>query len=251
VKSAHPAFDVDRFLNSTGVARRVIEYRKSQTIYAQGNPTRGVKYVQKGGVRLSVVNESGKEAVVAILGPGDFFGEGCLAGQSVCMETATAIVPTSILCIEKTEMIRVLHEEHGLSDCFIAHILKRNIRIEEDLVDQLFNSSEMRLARTLLLLARYGKLDKPQIVIAPISQDVLAKMIGTTRSRVNFFMNKFRKRGFIEYDHDIRINPSLLSVVCTPDELKHCAMQVISRSFSQELNLTRVSRQVLENKVTA
>jgi CRP/FNR family transcriptional regulator, cyclic AMP receptor protein len=212
-KSAHPAFDVIRFLNSTGVARRVIKYRKSETIYSQGNPTKGVKYIQKGGVRLSLVNEAGKEAVVAILGPGDFFGEGCLAGQSFCMETATAIVPTSILFIEKAEMVRLLHEEHGLSDRFIAHMLVRNSRIEADLVDQLFNSSEKRLARILLLLARHGKQDEPQIVIAPISQEVLAKMIGTTRSRVNFFMNKFRKRGFIEYDHEIRINPSLLSVV--------------------------------------
>jgi CRP/FNR family transcriptional regulator, cyclic AMP receptor protein len=213
VKSVGPAFDVNRFLNSTGVARRVIEYRESETIYSQGNPTRGVKYIQKGGVRLSLVNEAGKEAVVAILGPGDFFGEGCLAGQSVCMETATAIVTTSILFIEKAEMIRLLHEEHGLSDRFIVHMLARNIRFEEDLADQLFNSSEKRLARTLLLLARYGKQDEPQIAIAPISQEVLAKMIGATRSRVNFFMNKFRKRGFIEYDHEIRINPSLLSVV--------------------------------------
>ena len=212
-ESAHPAFDVFRFLNSTGVARRVITYRKSETIYSQGNPTKGVKYIQKGGVRLSLVNEAGKEAVVAILGPGDFFGEGCLAGQSVCMETATAIVPTSILFIEKAEMVRLLHEEHGLSDRFIAHMLVRNSRIEADLVDQLFNSSEKRLARILLLLARHGKQDEPQIVIAPISQEVLAKMIGTTRSRVNFFMNKFRKRGFIEYDQEIRINPSLLSVV--------------------------------------
>jgi CRP/FNR family transcriptional regulator, cyclic AMP receptor protein len=213
VKSAGPAFDVNRFLNSTGVARRVIEYRKSETIYSQGNLTRGIKYIQKGGVRLSLVNKAGKEAVVAILGPGDFFGEGCLAGQSVCMETATAIVTTSILFIEKAEMIRLLHEEHGLSDRFIVHMLARNIRFEEDLADQLFNSSEKRLARTLLLLARYGKQDEPQIAIAPISQEVLAKMIGATRSRVNFFMNKFRKRGFIEYDHEIRINPSLLSVV--------------------------------------
>jgi CRP/FNR family cyclic AMP-dependent transcriptional regulator len=213
VKSAGPAFDVNRFLNSTGVARRVIEYRESETIYSQGDPTWGIKYVQKGSVRLSLVNEAGKEAVVAILGPGDFFGEGCLAGHSVCMETATAILQTSVLFIEKAEMIRLLHEEHGLSDRFIVHMLARNIRIEEDLADQLFNSSEKRLARTLLLLARYGKQDKPQIVIAPISQDELAKMVGTTRSRVNFFMNKFRKRGFIEYDHEIRINPSLLSVV--------------------------------------
>jgi CRP/FNR family transcriptional regulator, cyclic AMP receptor protein len=213
VISTSLAFDVDQFLNSTGVARRIMEFRKSETIYSQGNPTRGLKYIQKGGVRLSVINKSGKEAVVAMLGPGDFFGEGCLVGQSVCMETATAIVPTSILFIEKAEMIRLLHEEHGLSDRFIAHMLARNLRVEEDLVDQLFNSSEKRLARTLLLLARYGKQDEPQRVVAKIPQEVLAEMIGTTRSRVNFFMNKFKKLGFIEYDHEIRINPSLLSVV--------------------------------------
>ena len=190
-----------------------MEFRKSETIYSQGNPTRGLKYIQEGGVRLSVINKSGKEAVVAMLGPGEFFGEGCLAGQSVCMETATAIVPTSILFIEKAEMIRLLHEEHTLSERFIAHMLARNLRVEEDLIDHLFNSSEKRLARTLLLLARYGKQDEPQRVVAKIPQEVLAEMIGTTRSRVNFFMNKFRKLGFIEYDHEIRINPSLLSVV--------------------------------------
>lgn len=213
VISTSLAFDVDQFLNSAGVARRIMEFRKSETIYSQGNPTRGLKYIQEGGVRLSVINKSGKEAVVAMLGPGEFFGEGCLAGQSVCMETATAIVPTSILFIEKAEMIRLLHEEHTLSERFIAHMLARNLRVEEDLIDHLFNSSEKRLARTLLLLARYGKQDEPQRVVAKIPQEVLAEMIGTTRSRVNFFMNKFRKLGFIEYDHEIRINPSLLSVV--------------------------------------
>ena len=213
VKSTSHAFDVDQFLNSTGVAKRIIEFRKSETIYSQGNPTKGLKYIQKGGVRLSVVNESGKEAVVATLGPGDFFGEGCLAGRSVCMETATAIAQTSILFIKKAEMVRLLHEEHELSDRFIAHMLARNIRVEEDLIDQLFNSSEKRLARTLLLLAHYGKQDEPQKVVAKISQEVLAKMIGTTRSRVNFFMNKFRKLGFIEYNGSIHVNKSLLHVV--------------------------------------
>jgi CRP/FNR family cyclic AMP-dependent transcriptional regulator len=204
VKSTSLAFDVNRFLNSTGVARRIMEFRKSETIYSQGNPNRGVKYIQKGGVRLSVINEAGKEAVVAILG----------AGQSVCMETATAIVPTSILFIEKAEMIRLLREEHGLCDRFIVHVLARNIRVEEGLLDQLFNSSEKRLARTLLLLARYGKQDEPQRVVAKIPQELLAEMIGTTRSRVNFFMNKFRKLGFIEYSkRDIQINKSLLNFV--------------------------------------
>jgi CRP/FNR family transcriptional regulator, cyclic AMP receptor protein len=170
-------------------------------------------YLQKGGVKLSVVNETGKEAVVAILGSGDFFGEGCLAGQSICMATVTTIAPTTVLTIEKDEMIRTLHQEHELSDRFIAYMLARNIRIEEDLIDQLFNSSEKRLARTLLLLARYGAQDHPQKVLPKVSQEMLAEMIGTTRSRVNFFMNKFRKLGFIQYNGEIHINNSLLSVV--------------------------------------
>ncbi len=170
-------------------------------------------YLQEGGVKLSVVNETGKEAVVAILGPGDFFGEGCLAGQSVRMGTATAITSSTVLVIEKNEMFKVLHEQHELSDRFISFMLARNIRIEEDLIDQLFNSSEKRLARTLLLLARYGKEDKPHGVLPKVSQEMLAEMIGTTRSRVNFFMNKFRKLGFIRYNGKIEINTSLLSVV--------------------------------------
>jgi len=164
-------------------------------------------------VKLSVVNEVGKEAVVAILGPGDFFGEGCLAGQAVCMGTATAIAPTTALTIGKNEMVRVLHAEHAFADRFISYMLLRNIRIEEDLVDQLFNSSEKRLARTLLLLARYGKQDQPQKMLSKVSQEMLAEMIGTTRSRVNFFMNKFRKLGFIRYNGGLHINASLLSVV--------------------------------------
>jgi CRP-like cAMP-binding protein len=170
-------------------------------------------YIQEGGVRLSVVSEGGKEAVVAMLGPGDFFGEGCLAGQSVRMGTATAITPSTVLVIEKSEMFKVLHEQHALSDRFIAFMLARNIRIEEDLVDQLFNSSEKRLARTLLLLARYGSEDKPHGVLPKVSQETLAEMIGTTRSRVNFFMNKFRRLGFIRYNGGLQINTSLLSVV--------------------------------------
>jgi CRP-like cAMP-binding protein len=170
-------------------------------------------YIQDGGVKLTVLNEVGREAVVAILGPGDFFGEGCLAGQSVCIATATAIAPTTVLVIEKSEMIRVLHGEHQFSDRFIAYMLTRNIRVEEDLIDQLFNSSEKRLARTLLLLASYGAQDQPQKVIPKVSQEVLAEMIGTTRSRVNFFMNKFRKLGFIKYNGEIHVNKSLLSVV--------------------------------------
>jgi CRP-like cAMP-binding protein len=206
-------FNAQAFLDSAGVARQIIMFPRSEKIYSQGDPTKGVKYIQEGGVKLSVVNEVGKEAVVAMLGPGDFFGEGCLAGQPVCMATATAIVPTSVLFIEKKEMMRVLHTEHALSDLFISHMLTRNIRIEEDLVDQLFNSSEKRLARTLLLLARYGKDDQPHGLLPKVSQETLAEMIGTTRSRVNFFMNKFRKLGFIKYDGAIEINTSLLSVV--------------------------------------
>jgi CRP/FNR family cyclic AMP-dependent transcriptional regulator len=207
------AFDAQAFLDSAGVARRVVEYRRSQKIYSQGDPATSVMYLQKGGVKLSVVNETGKEAVVAILGSGDFFGEGCLASQSICMATVTTIAPTTVLTIEKDEMIRTLHQEHELSDRFIAYMLARNIRIEEDLIDQLFNSSEKRLARTLLLLARYGAQDHPQKVLPKVSQEMLAEMIGTTRSRVNFFMNKFRKLGFIQYNGEIHINNSLLSVV--------------------------------------
>jgi CRP/FNR family cyclic AMP-dependent transcriptional regulator len=207
-------FNAQAFLDSAGVARKVVDYRRSEKIYCQGDPTRGVEYIQKGGVKLSVVSEVGKEAVVAILGPGDFFGEGCLAGQPVCMATATAIVPTSILFIEKNEMMRVLHQEHAFSDRFISYMLKRNIRIEEDLVDQLFNSSEKRLARTLLLLARYGRERQPHKILPKVSQEMLAEMIGTTRPRVNFFMNKFRKLGFLQYDNgEIQVHSSLLSVV--------------------------------------
>ena len=207
------AFDAQVFLDTAGVARQIVKFRRSEKIYAQGDPVKGVKYIQSGGVKLSVVNEDGKEAVVAMLGPGDFFGEGCLAGQTVCMGTATAIGPTSILFIEKNEMMRVLRTEHALSDLFISHMLTRNIRIEEDLVDQLFNSSEKRLARTLLLLARYGKEDQPQGILPKMSQESLAEMIGTTRSRVNFFMNKFRKLGFIKYNGGLQINTSLLTIV--------------------------------------
>jgi len=207
------AFDAQVFLDSAGVAKKIVEYRRSQKIYSQGDPATCVMYVQNGGVKLSVVNETGKEAVVAILGPGDFFGEGCLAGQSICMATATTIVTTTVLVIQKVEMIRTLHEEHEFSDSFIAYMLARNIRAEEDLIDQLFNSSEKRLARTLLLLARYGAQGHPQKALPKVSQEMLAEMIGTTRPRVNFFMNKFRKLGFIEYNGEIHVNNSLLRVV--------------------------------------
>jgi CRP/FNR family cyclic AMP-dependent transcriptional regulator len=206
-------FNAQAFLDSAGVARKVKEFKKGDVVYSQGDPATSVIYLQAGNIRLSVVSESGKEAVVAILGPGDFFGEGCLAGQSVRMGTARAIVPSTTLVIEKKEMFKALHEQHGLSDRFIAFMLARNIRVEEDLIDQLFNSSEKRLARTLLLLARYGKDDSPHAVLPTVSQETLAEMVGTTRSRVNFFMNKFRKLGFIKYNGVIQINTSLLSVV--------------------------------------
>jgi CRP/FNR family transcriptional regulator, cyclic AMP receptor protein len=213
VDSRRPVFDVQLFLESAGLGRKVSKFRGKETIFAQGDPANNVMYIQEGGVKLTVVNETGKEAVVAILGPGDFFGEGCLAGQSVRMVTATTIAPTTVLVIEKHEVIRVLHEEHEFSDRFIAYTLARNARVEGDLIDQLFNSSEKRLARTLLLLARYGAQEQPQKVIPNVSQETLAEMIGTTRSRVNFFMNKFRKLGFIQYDGEIHVNKSLLSVV--------------------------------------
>ncbi len=208
-----PAFDAQAFLDSAGVARKVVQYRRSQKIYSQGDPATSVMYIQEGGAKLSVVNEVGKEAVLAILGPNDFFGEGCLAGQEIRMGTATAIAPTAVLIVEKTEMMRVLHAEHALSDRFMTYILSRNIRIEEDLIDQLFNSSEKRLARTLLLLARYGSKSEPQKVRPKVSQEMLAEMIGTTRPRVNFFMNKFRKLGFIRYNGGLHVHSSLLSVV--------------------------------------
>jgi CRP/FNR family transcriptional regulator, cyclic AMP receptor protein len=207
------AFDAQAFLDTAGVSRKVKELKRAEVLYAQGDAAKSVMYLQSGGVKLTVVNEVGKEAVVAILGPGDFFGEGSLAGQPVRMGTATAITPSTVLAIEKNEMFKVLHEEHGLSDRFIKFMLARNIRIEGDLIDQLFNSSEKRLARTLLLLARYGKEDQPHGVLPKMSQEMLAEMVGTTRSRVNFFMNKFRKLGFIKYNGGLQINTSLLSVV--------------------------------------
>jgi CRP/FNR family cyclic AMP-dependent transcriptional regulator len=212
-KASGRAFDVKLFLDSAGLGRKVAKFTKKETVFAQGDAAKNVMYIQEGGVKLTVVNKSGKEAVVAILGPGDFFGEGCLAGQAICMAAATAIAPTTVLVIEKKEMIRTLHMENRLSDRFIAYMLARNIRVEEDLIDQLFNSSEKRLARTLLLLARYGEPGDPKSALPKVSQVMLADMIGTTRSRVNFFMNKFRKLGFIQYNGEIHINKSLLSVV--------------------------------------
>lgn len=207
------SFDPQAFLDTAGVSKKVSEFRRGESIFTQGDGAVTVMYIQRGGVKLSVVNGSGKEAVVAMFGPTDFFGEGCMAGQTVRMATATALAPTTLLVIEKNEMLRVLHEEHELSDRFISYMLAHNIRVEEDLVDQLFNSSEKRLARTLLLLARYGKQDQPDRSLPQVSQETLAEMIGTTRSRVNFFMNKFRKLGFIEYNGRIKVNKSLLTVV--------------------------------------
>jgi CRP/FNR family cyclic AMP-dependent transcriptional regulator len=213
VKSKSLAFDLPLFLDTAGLGRKVVKFRGKETVFAQGDPAKNVMYIQEGGVKLAVVNGTGREAVVAVLGPGDFFGEGCLARQSICMATATAIASTTVLVIEKNEMIRALHEEHEFSGRFIAYMLARNIRVEEDLIDHLFNSSEKRLARTLLLLARYGARGEPQKVLPKVSQEILAEMIGTTRSRVNFFMNKFRKLGFIQYDGRIHVNPSLVSIV--------------------------------------
>ena len=206
-------FNAEAFLNSAGVARTITEFGRKQTLFSQGDPCKNIMYIQKGGVKISVVSKTGKEAVVGILGAGDFIGEGGLAGQPMRMATATAVTHVTALTIDNNEMFRLLHAENTFSDRFITYMLGRNIRIEEDLIDQLFNSSEKRLARTLLLLARYGKQDKPQRVLPKIPQETLAEMVGTTRSRVNFFMNKFRKMGFIKYNGGLQINASLLSVV--------------------------------------
>jgi len=206
-------FDPEVFLASAGISRTLNDYEKGDPIFSQGDPCQHVHYIQKGGVKLSVVSETGQEAVVAMLAPGDFFGEGCRAGQTVRMATATATTASTIMAVKKESMEKVLHEERTFSDRFIKHMLTRNIRIEEDLIDQLFNSSEKRLARALLLLARYGQQDAPQRVVPKISQETLASMIGTTRPRVNFFLNKFRKLGFIDYNGELRINNSLLTVV--------------------------------------
>jgi CRP/FNR family transcriptional regulator, cyclic AMP receptor protein len=212
---AIPAFDAQAFLDSTGVTKTTVQYDRGDVIFTQGEACKHVMYIRAGAVKLSVLSKSGKEAVIAVLGPGDFFGEGCLAGQPVRMGSATAMAPSTILLVGKDRMARLLHKQHAMSDRFITHMLARNIRIEEDLIDQLFNSSEKRLARTLLLLARYGKQDKPIRLMPKISQETLAEMIGTTRSRVNFFLNKFKRLGFIEYDGKLplTINSSLLSVV--------------------------------------
>ena len=207
-----PLFDLREFLDSAGVRRKITKYPRSTVIFSQGNPAAEVFYIQQGSVKISVLSRTGKEAVVAILGAKDFFGEGCLAGQPRRMSTASAMSASTLLVIEKANMQELLHKEPTLADRFLMHMLARNIKIEEDLVDQLFNSSEKRLARTLLLLARYGKEDQP-LKLPKMSQETLAEMVGTTRSRVNFFMNKFRDLGFIEYNGEIKVNSSLMTVI--------------------------------------
>jgi CRP/FNR family transcriptional regulator, cyclic AMP receptor protein len=199
-------------LDWTGVRLQRAEYAAAAEVFAQGDPATSVMYIEEGAVRLTVVSHAGREAVVALLEAGHFFGEGCLAGQSQRMATATAVVPCAVLTIEKAEMVRHLHATPAFADRFLTHMLARNIRIEEDLLDQLFNSTEKRLARTLLLLARYGQPEASH-PLPKLSQEVLAEMVGTTRSRVNFFMNKFRKLGFIDYNGSLTVHPSLLRVV--------------------------------------
>ena len=208
-----PPFNPKAFLAKVGEGRSVAKYSHGQVVFSQGSPADAVFFIQKGKVKVTVVSEQGKEAVVAILGANDFVGEGCLAGQAMRMSTVTAMVDSVIMRLEKVAVVNVIHEEPTFSEMFIAHLVGRSIRSEADLVDQLFNSSEKRLARLLLLLANFGKEGKPEPVIAKISQEMLAEMIGTTRSRVSFFMNKFRKLGFIEYNGGIHVHSSLLNVV--------------------------------------
>jgi CRP/FNR family transcriptional regulator, cyclic AMP receptor protein len=208
-----PVFDPKAFLAKADGGRTIAKYQKDQTVFSQGEAADAVFYIQQGKIKITVVSEQGKEAVVAILGAGDFFGEGCLAGQSLRMATVTAMMECEIMRLEKAAIIRVLHEESAFSEMFMSHLLTRTIRVEADLVDQLFNSSEKRLARALLLLANFGKEGKPEPVIAKISQETLAEMIGTTRSRVSSFMNKFRQLGFIDYNGKLEVHSSLLNVV--------------------------------------
>jgi CRP-like cAMP-binding protein len=213
MKKAAAAFDPKEFLAKVGSGRIIAKYRKGQKLFSQGDPADSVFYIQKGKVKVCVVSEHGKEAVVAVLGTDEFCGEGCLSGQKQRIATAVAMSESEIMRIEKQALVRALKDEPALSEVFIAHLLLRTIRVEEDLVDQLFNSSEKRLARALLLLANFGKDGKPERVIAKVSQETLAEMIGTTRSRVSFFMNRFRKMGFISYNGSMEIHSSLLSVV--------------------------------------
>jgi CRP/FNR family transcriptional regulator, cyclic AMP receptor protein len=213
LKSPEEPFDPKDFLTKVNGGRTISKYRKNQKVFSQGDAADSVFYIQKGKVKITVVSEHGKEAVVAILGIDEFCGEGCLSGQPKRMATATALTECEIMRIEKEAIIRVLHDEPRFSEMFLAHLLARTVRVEEDLVDQLFNSSEKRLARALLLLANFGKEGRPEPVITKVSQETLAEMIGTTRSRVSFFMNKFRKLGFISYNGTMEVHSSLLSVV--------------------------------------
>ena len=206
-------FNPQTFLTRVGNGKSTLNLPKKQIIFSQGEATDAVFYIQTGKIKLSVVSQQGKEAVVAVLEKGSFFGEGCLAGQLVCMATATTAEDATLVRIEKTAMIRVLHNEPAFSELFLAYLLGRNIRIQEDLVDQLFNSSEKRLARLLLLMAQFGKEGKPESVVPKVSQEILAEMIGTTRSRVSFFMNKFRKLGFVYYNGGLHVHSSLLNIV--------------------------------------
>ena len=213
-KKQTEVFDPQAFLTNAGIGRTVHSYKPKQAVFSQGERADAVFYLQEGRVRLSVLSKQGKEATIALLGPGDFLGEGCLASdQPVQLATATAIADCSILKIEKKRMLRTLHEEHELSDLFVAYVIERHNRTQADLVDQLFNSSEKRLARALLMLSRFGKETVPETVHPNVSQETLAEMVGTTRSRVNFFMNKFRKLGFIKYNGGLQVHSSLLSVV--------------------------------------
>lgn len=209
-----PPFDPKAFLSEAGLGKTVVHVQKKQIVFAQGSPADSVFYIQSGKVKLTVVSKSGKEATIALLGAGDFLGEECLAAaQPLRVATAAALAETTMLKIDRGAMIRALHRQHALSDFFVSYLLARNARVQEDLVDQLFNSSEKRLARILLLLAQFGKEGTPETVVPKISQEVLAEMVGTTRARVNFFMNRFRKLGFIEYNGELRVHGSLLNVV--------------------------------------
>ena len=200
-----------------GVSHRVAQYRRSAVVFAQGAACVEVMYLQRGSVKLSVLSSAGKEKIVSVLQPGDFFGEGCLAGQQAHIATAVALTASTVVVIEKKHLFEMLHTHPGLNELFLGHMLKRNIRIEEDLIDHLFNSVEKRLARTLLLLARYGTEDgSPQRIVPRLSQEALAEIVGTTRGRVNFFMNKFRQMGYIDYNGGIKVRPTLLSVVLHP-----------------------------------
>jgi CRP-like cAMP-binding protein len=208
-----PAFDAQTFLRSAGIARTIVEYQRGETVFSQGDICQHVMYIQKGGIKLSVLSKTGREAVVALLGPADFFGEGCLAGQPIRMGSATAITPSTILQIDKRKMVGLLHRKRAMSDRFIAHMLARNISIEQDVIDQVFNTVDQRLARALLMLAGYGQRGRPRQVIAKISRDTLAELAGTTRSKVTFLLNKFKKLGFIDDAGEFTIHRSLLSVI--------------------------------------